>query len=904
MRAPIGAILVSVALPFGACDCETALGELPSPRAVLAHDGDEAPPLERLEVPFGAGLIGQGSSALLTLRNDGNARLDVERLTLTSDAELCPAASAAFAITAPSESAFVIERGGSIELTVTFSPTDGVPACALLVVESNDEKHPRLEALLTGQGDAAQLCTDRAVVDFGGVVVGDTGADEVVLTSCGTRPATLTSLSEDARFPPFEHDALALPLTLAPGEQLALPVRFSPSEPGRFALEDGTAAALNFLVEEGAQGYQILLVGEGLPVPACDLAAVPDVVNFGAIAAGQVATQSTFLRNLGALRCTLDAIAVREPASPFSVSVDGFSSGMTLDPGGVLEVTVSFTAPSASGSVHGSLDVTSDDPDSALLTIPLEANVPVEDGCQVEVTPASVNFGAVPPGTVRTRSVDVTNISSDPCLLRGVSLLPGTDPGFIESAPGFGLMLPGFTKTVSIVFRGTSAGSATGTMRIETSDVDTPDIDVPLVASTAPSGICVEPRHIDFGVTNGAATQDFTITACGSAPVQVTELLFTAPDAEIDLPAPPGAFTLQPGEQRSVSVRYQPVDDQGDTATLEVRSDDPASPEVPVRITGGPHIVPPEAGRYLYYWQIPNVIGGDVMQLPLQGDVEPTPFWGPRTGKSCAGCHSVSPDGAYVAVVETAQMRFVEATTGLELFLADAFLDPTFFSWNPDVHTTPPYQFAYSNGSDILIASLFDGPIGPLAGANDPAYIETMPSWGPDGKIAFVRGSASAQTQNGNNFGLSGPTDILLVDEAGGTPVPVAGASENGRASYYPAFSPDGVWLAFTESASAQSTTAATDAQLRLVRADNSGTVMDLAATNGTDGASSYATWSRDGAYLSFSSQRLGGAGDWDLYIAPIDGIAGVGEAALNLNDFGLGVINTSGFEHAAQWSP
>jgi Tol biopolymer transport system component len=146
-------------------------------------------------------------------------------------------------------------------------------------------------------------------------------------------------------------------------------------------------------------------------------------------------------------------------------------------------------------------------------------------------------------------------------------------------------------------------------------------------------------------------------------------------------------------------------------------------------------------------------------------------------------------------------------------------------------------------------------------------------------------------------IGFGGAGGLYLIDEAGGVPVPVMGASENNFANYYPRFSPNGMWIAYTLSMSAQSTISAPDAQIRLVKADNSGQVLDLPLLNG--GASSYPTWSVNGQFLSFSSNRAGGQGSWDIYIAPIDPVTGQEGAAVNLAE-----ANTSSFEHSAQWSP
>ena len=85
---------------------------------------------------------------------------------------------------------------------------------------------------------------------------------------------------------------------------------------------------------------------------------------------------------------------------------------------------------------------------------------------------------------------------------------------------------------------------------------------------------------------------------------------------------------------------------------------------------------------------------------------------------------------------------------------------------------------------------------------------------------------------------------------------------------------------------------------MRLVKTDGSGEVQTLDLLNGTNGATSFPTWSVDGTHLSVSSNRTGGSGDWDIYIAPVDPVTGEDQAAIEMSG-----ANTAGFEHAAQWS-
>jgi Tol biopolymer transport system component len=258
-----------------------------------------------------------------------------------------------------------------------------------------------------------------------------------------------------------------------------------------------------------------------------------------------------------------------------------------------------------------------------------------------------------------------------------------------------------------------------------------------------------------------------------------------------------------------------------------------------------------------------------------------------------------------VAIIEASAFRIVDTTTDIALALPNGSGNPQFLSWNPDVNTNPPYQYVYDVATDLSVASLFQGVLYEVAGANDPAMAEMMPSWGSDGKIAYVRGMTTMNNNGGGSFGLAGPCDVMTIPVAGGTPTPLAGASNPtpgmGGAYYYPAYSPNGRWIAFTYSAQASSTIAAEDAVIRLARSDNSGTVMMLSNANNApgNGATSYPTWSVNGAFLSFSSNRSGGQGDWDIYIAPVDPMTGVDGPATNVS-----AANSAAFEHAAIWSP
>jgi Tol biopolymer transport system component len=247
-----------------------------------------------------------------------------------------------------------------------------------------------------------------------------------------------------------------------------------------------------------------------------------------------------------------------------------------------------------------------------------------------------------------------------------------------------------------------------------------------------------------------------------------------------------------------------------------------------------------------------------------------------------------------VALIEygsSATMRIVDARTGGSIPVPGT-ANGQFPSWRPDVNSSPPYQFVYNDGNVLKTASVSTGVIGEVQGANDRAFLQTQPSWGPGGKIAFVRGSPA----DAGDFAIAGPSDLMIVPESGGVAAPVAGASANGGDNYYPEYSPNGNYLAYTFSASGQTTRAAKDSVIKLVEVAT-GTIKNLPQLNAA-GPNSWPTWSRDGMYLSFSSTRTGGQGSADVYIAPVNQMTGVDGPATALT-----IVNTTNYDHVARWA-
>jgi hypothetical protein len=576
----------------------------------------------------------------------------------------------------------------------------------------------------------------------------------------------------------------------------------------------------------------------------------------------------------------------------------------TIEAGDTKTLAIEF-APLSEGPWEGTLTVETDD-ELGTHEVQLRGNgVRPPDpppACQLTVMPASVQYPPVQLGSSAEQTVTISNPSMAECTLSRLEITGAGAIDFSLLAANPGALAPGASAAIGVRFTRSMTGDQPAFLEVESNDQTTPVHRIPLLVGDTRPGFCVMPTAIHFGVTSGATTREIMLIACGDHDVNVTALDFTAANPEVRIVSPPALpLLLTAGASESLTIEYAPQDQVEDLAILTVRSDDPLVPSVQVEVTGSPDIVPEDVGRFLYYWQVDGNNMSNIVRVPLQGGGAAVNYWGQSTGQTgCPGCHQVSRDGRYVAIVEIEllqTMYVIDTMTDTKIDLPLQLRFATSVSFRPDVNSTPPYQFVAGVNGNLRLGSVTGGYLGDLAGGADPNLFEAMPAWGPDGEIAFVRGEGDPLVPG---FGFIGAAELVVVPEAGGTATPLPGASGNGWGNYYPAYSPNGRWISFTQSRAGGSTYAAADAQVRLVAADRSGTTHDLPVINGASGSTSFPTWSRDGSYLSISSDRAGGVGDWDIYIAPIDQTTGM-ELGPPTN---LSSANTAGFEHAAQWSP
>jgi tetratricopeptide (TPR) repeat protein len=268
----------------------------------------------------------------------------------------------------------------------------------------------------------------------------------------------------------------------------------------------------------------------------------------------------------------------------------------------------------------------------------------------------------------------------------------------------------------------------------------------------------------------------------------------------------------------------------------------------------------------------------------------------------CGNCHSFSRDGQVLGMdVDYANNKgsYVITRTAEEMVLATSDImtwddykradgEQTFgllSQVSPDgkaVISTVKDRSVFVPKPDLAFSQLFFPIKGILAvyrrdtrtfaalkGADDPAYVQSNPTWSPDGKyIVFARAKAYQLT----NTSASGKVlltpeecreflvdhkafrfDLYRVpynDGKGGTAEPVLGASEDGLSHYFPRYSPDGKWIVFCRAANYM--LLQPDSELFIIPAQG-GTPRRLRAN--TARMNSWHSWSPNGRWLVFSSK-------------------------------------------------
>ena len=320
---------------------------------------------------------------------------------------------------------------------------------------------------------------------------------------------------------------------------------------------------------------------------------------FGPTNLNITASQVVTLKNAGGTVMTgVTATVVGGDADQFSLPVPGIPS--TLSAGDSVQVLVQFR-PTSSGEKISVLRLTSDDPDMAVVTMPL-TGTGTQPHLEVSLSTALISGSPISFGTVAIaapwpiRTITIANTGTG--TLDGLELTKdGTNANeFLVGALGIASLAPGKSQSFNISFGPTAIGLRTATLHILSNDAVASSFNLAL--SGQGSGIdarlgsgtpLLRPtQNVSLGnVTSGqVVSKTFTVRNAGTAPLTGLRWVFSGADAALFTVTPSLPITVAVGEIATFTVRFTGSAGGNRTATMNLLSDSDSERPLSVVFTG------------------------------------------------------------------------------------------------------------------------------------------------------------------------------------------------------------------------------------------------------------------------------------------------------------------------------
>ena len=497
-------------------------------------------------VDYGSVLVGDSVTKSFTLTNVGGGPVTITKSKPPFGGEFS-------AVTSLPEGT-TIAPGDSVEEQVTFTPTATGDASGVWEINGDDGLGLR-DVSFTGTGVQPQASVSVPAVQWTGTVVGGEGTSSVTFSNVGTAPLTVSAV--DAPSAPFSASGLpAVDDVINPGGSITVTLAFDPTASGSFS---------GSLEIDSDGGNETVSLTGGAVSPG-QLQASSGSVDFGSVLLGGTVTRSFKLTNVGGAPVTITKSA--PPGGGEFAAGTTITEGSTIAPGDSVQETVSFT-PTATGAASDAWGVNYDDgvsPQAAQVQFTGTGGEP-----QASVSSSQVSFGGTVLGGELTANVTFSNVGTGPLT---VSAVHGPSAPF--SATGLpavdDVISAGDSMTVMVAFEPSAAGKFSGSLEIDSNGGD--EVVGFNGSAVTPGQLQLSSGSLDFGsvLVGSAATQSFTLTNVGGAPVTVGAVdPPPAPFKASGLPAVDA--TIAPGDSIAVTLAFDPTAPGSFSGALEIDSD-------------------------------------------------------------------------------------------------------------------------------------------------------------------------------------------------------------------------------------------------------------------------------------------------------------------------------------------
>jgi MYXO-CTERM domain-containing protein len=532
-------------------------------------------------IDFGEVAVGTNSTqSTITVRNDGNANLVIDAVSLTGSDP------GEFAIpTGPIPGASVVVAPGATQSwTVRCHPTSQGVKSASFRIDNNDTQvtpEDPLTVALTCHSVRSVLVASPSPVVFPDTAVATAAQPmTVTLTNMGDAALTLHGISVSSSAFPIEGGLPELPLEIAAGASLDLTIGFAPTLQTEYL---GTIT-----LQTDTDVHSVTLSGRGT---LADMTLAPAPFDFGAVPVGGDASSQLFtVTSSAASPFLLDSASVDDAA--FSLTpVDPASYPADVEPGATASFQVA-AGPGAVGSAVGTLTLVTSISASSLTRTRISAIGTAPD---LLVSDNAIDFGAVDlSAAAPRRTVTLTNTSAGPLALSNIEITGAHADAFAIVAPSASsaTVTAGDDIGIEIEYRpALESGGDVAELMITTDAASGANVRIPLAGRGATRDIQVSPLELEFAETYRnpaeAPSLSFAVANRGSSGLTVAGIAGAGPGTDsfsvVEAPAVIGA-----GGEATITVAFAPTAASAEPirAELVLAHDGSGDPAVRVDLTG------------------------------------------------------------------------------------------------------------------------------------------------------------------------------------------------------------------------------------------------------------------------------------------------------------------------------
>ena len=347
----------------------------------------------------------------------------------------------------------------------------------------------------------------------------------------------------------------------------------------RFSRWEAIAVFLALTILAGCQGLSAGGKSQTPPPQQNDspgsLGVSPLTLDSGSVPMGSSKTLTVTATNNGTADITVSSVTLSAPQ--FTLSKPTIPVTITAGQSATLSVVF---APTAAGSVAGSMTITSNASNSSMVVALQGAGV---GSGQLSESPATLNFGSLPIGNNQTLGETLTNVGNSSVTISQATV---TGAGFTLSGWSLPLTLAvGQSTNFNVVFAPQASGTVNGSVTVVSDAINSPLSLAISGAGLAPGSLAANPPSISFSnvqVGNNQSVSE-TLTNSSGSSVTITQAAPTGSGFSVsglNLPV-----TLAAGQGTTFNVVFTPQSAGNVSGNLTVLSN-ASNPTLIVPLSG------------------------------------------------------------------------------------------------------------------------------------------------------------------------------------------------------------------------------------------------------------------------------------------------------------------------------